>query len=930
MTTNRESLDDILVKRVYSEDAFERLSGGHSTPIFMMGSFLADNKRIFSDRAWKGYVKVVEDTLAKLPNGDNDPSVTMIMAGGLIDNWRFFYTKHEFNRLQQTDFSDMSLSQEEMQEFDDRLKRVKEKLDMLPPKVKLHYFYSEKDNKNMIETYSYAIEKFQQLVGGVHSELLTTIKTLHRFTKNYELFERKASEAKTTAEGKLGSALRDAERDYRWDYHSLEKDINKVKGILKRKNLSENTIKNRRRQLQSLEQRLKELDTEYSDTKQKIDEKYQKSFSKIGGKTEEKRESLLVSLVESIERRQEKIGTRIQAFESVFSIPSAKQKLRQFTSIHDNVGMVYQYLNKALEDRDKEPSEILDYIGDQIVFLNEYREALRDEFSLNELSNKITKRRIPKRYREELIHEIEKTYYKKLEDILTSEGTREAVVHDKVRDGFFIEGMAGARILTKGVGFEGHGKSKSESANQIRIDEISAVLSHDYITLPRDMDKTIEELDGMLESGRNGKNILVPDLVVVGNDHLFRATMLNYSEELPPTYMVTLGPFWDVKKAAQLYNNQIKTDETKLAMEQGATSGMMMLDFDRNSTPRFTPWSLDQLIKHSGFDFPYLKISANGDEHFGDAMMRNDLHLGLHYMIEKDENIKLYITTGDSEDNFNFRGATTEYLTNTSRLDAQTLEFIGAVSRAWDAIIRRSNLKTKVMMTVGNHGRQQHDVGFSIPEIIAHLKSLPYLMEKYGYDPRFIGLDLRLQEQGEDSPLDDAPVKSYRIGHEGYGSEDIRFEDSARKIGRIHISHKVPISGSGDKMDPVGRFVHWASNTGRVKNDTRVVHVGHSHILMIGMAFGGTYICSNGSWQTINPDVKHPEKTDNAYGISAGFFKPVEGGINSYMPYDKNKPMTFEIIPHGLMKRVYQEKVEPAFQSRVKNVTSQQIFKLTT
>src|SRR3989338_1363355 len=161
------SLEDMLRQNIATQGPHDRIFNGKSTPFVLM-SEPKMNTNLFPEKAWGQLVTLLKEMYPEGKKGN------MMIVGGIIDDWKFFYSKKEFLRLPQENISVFNKQDKlanNLEHLSGKLNRAREFLMQIPLNVAVHYFLGFPDMNNMIELYNCKVDEFAKYVEGIHRSL---------------------------------------------------------------------------------------------------------------------------------------------------------------------------------------------------------------------------------------------------------------------------------------------------------------------------------------------------------------------------------------------------------------------------------------------------------------------------------------------------------------------------------------------------------------------------------------------------------------------------------------------------------------------------------------------------------------------------------------------------------------------------------------
>src|SRR3989338_5760493 len=183
-----KTLETLLQHNVFTPGPHDRWRQGLSTP-FLLLSEPTFNTTLFPERAWQDAVALLKEIYPAGRKGH------FFILDGLIDDWRFFYTKHEFRRLPQEHAPpEKGAATHDFDVLTSKLDQARRYLQQIPHNVELHYFYGPTDMANMVECYNGKIDDLAKQVEGIRRAIQkvdTVVQRMDTFADNSEAEETK-------------------------------------------------------------------------------------------------------------------------------------------------------------------------------------------------------------------------------------------------------------------------------------------------------------------------------------------------------------------------------------------------------------------------------------------------------------------------------------------------------------------------------------------------------------------------------------------------------------------------------------------------------------------------------------------------------------------------------------------------------------------
>lgn len=902
------TLDKLLEKDIYTPEPTRK----HAHHAVMLSDLKVDTD-YFNHESWKDFTNMLTELYPENEEGH------VFMVGGIISTWRFFFSKHEFKRLpQQRIYRNNHAKIDQMLE---KREKVKEILSEIPKNVTTHIFYDKTDMKNMIEMYS-----------GFVDEVAKTINTFSKNLDNVESIINRTNNYLIDTPIKYDKSLQKLEDKYSRRRSVLNnkkpakeiKKLRKEKGILTgsiKRTKDPNKINEKQKKLEEITSKLKEYREQYDEQKYILKDQYETEKTNLFLKFNNSSNEKIVTWSERLTNYTDTLDHCINYLDN-FGTDTTKEISEKFKIIHQKVldlNEKYQEFNENKIEKEKFHNQI-ELIDKEI---QESLESVRKEYNISQKYKSVVKRLIPEKTRSEIIQKVKKDYRNSLETLL-SETNHKIIVHPFKRNYVTIK-HNDEEIIYDVSGFTKLKQNNNSAMRKEAYEEQTRIQpkinTEEYKKLLKELDVEEDLLDKIIDK-INISQTKKPRFKVRSNDHLFRILACDLSEkDTEPSYLISLGPFYDVNRA-RLWTDikNLETDETKKAMMDGASSGIILLDYTPNSV-RFTPMPLHSININQGKNIK--RRIHTTDSHNGSGDNRWDLGSALGWLIANDKTIDAFDDTGDTFQSFNYWGSHSERIDRINQIQGQIIQYLSTMLWAEDKVIERTNLKNPIVRIKGNHDRPLDEHGVVLAELISFLRNYPHLMKEHEQgnleSPFHIYSMWKKQQNGIETIMDKLPFTTGTVGHEGYHlMEMLDKEDNS--YGRIIFSHKVTMGAPGDKMDPVSRTINWIRNTGRFnhienkENPIRLIEQGHAHIWEVGMIYNGIYVSAAPSLEAMDKNVKSPYRTDSSFGLKVGFMKSIPGATKEYIPQDKYKPITFEFLHEKFLKNVFNEKVKPQYE----------------
>lgn len=907
------TIDKILEQDVFTEKPIRE----HAHHVTMLSDLKVDTD-YFNHESWKDFTNMLGELYPKEKEGH------VFMVGGLISTWRFFFSKHEFKRLpQQRIYRDNPKKIDQMLE---KREKVKEVLSQIPENVTTHIFYDKTDLENMTEMYS-----------GFVDEVAKTINTFSKTLNNIQTIINRTNTYLTDFPAKHNKHLQQLEDKYLKKRSSLNnkkpakmiKELRMRKGILAgsiKRTKNEEKIKEKEKEIETIVSELKEYRSQYEEQKSLLNEKYEEEKENLKLKFNYSSNEQIITWLERLESYNDTLKKCINYLND-FGTKSTLEISKEFLNIEEkvlNLQHKYSGYNKGSILPEKFHSEI-ESIDQE---LQDSLEEVRKEYNIHQKYKSVVKRLIPEKTRAEIIEKVKKDYRKSLETLL-SETNHKIIVHPFRRNFVTLE-HDGEEIIYDVSGFTKLKQNNNSAMRKEAYEEQTRIQpeinTEEYKEILKNLGVEEELLDKIIDKIEIAQT-KKPRFKVRSNDHLFRILACDLSEkDIEPSYLISLGPFYDIDRARNWADNKnLETDETKKAMMDGASSGIVLLDYTPNSA-RFTPMPLHSISLNNNKEVK--RRIHTTDAHNGSGDNRWDLGSALAWIIANDKSIDACDDTGDTIQSFNYRGSHSERIDRIPQIQGQIIQYLTTMLWAEDEVIKRSNLKNPVVRIKGNHDKPLDEHGVVLAELITYIRNHSYLMKELENgnlkSPFHIYSTWKQQQNGLETIMDKLPFVTGTVGHEGYHLMEMEDKDN-NNYGRIIFSHKVTMGAPGDKMDPISRTINWIRNTGRFNhlenktNPVRLIEQGHAHIWEVGMIYNGIYVSSAPSLEAMNKNIKYPHKTDSSFGLKVGFMKSIPGATKEYIPQEKYKPITFEFLHEKILTKVFNEKVKSHYEDAKKD-----------
>jgi len=404
-------------------------------------------------------------------------------------------------------------------------------------------------------------------------------------------------------------------------------------------------------------------------------------------------------------------------------------------------------------------------------------------------------------------------------------------------------------------------------------------------------------------------------IFLVGNDYCFRAQSFIINKDGDFVYEITVGPFFDVKKAKKLAKKGIKTDATKLANFYEPVQGVALIDYEPRTTARFCflqDHELETLLHHlrSEDKENLLCIAHVSDQHNTKRNSRRDLILATELFLKEDMSIEKLIETGDLTQGVgNFSG---EQLAGVNMcLEDQVFVAAKSLFNMSLPIIKRSRLKQPITTIEGNHSKGTVRLGFRPTVSITKICNYFYKILNSNKIDNLIKESI--ESEKEDLMIEEGilhpTIPFYTVfsnGPETGGIIDFELKNN-ESFGLAFISHKTP--GRADKADPTLRAFSHFKELNRLSKNIRMAYFGHSHLPSTSL-IGGLHLQCGGSFEGMDYNIQFPYKTDSSYAYIAGFPPAAMGFWKNYVAKGTNGIQGFvvsEFISHQLLDRIVNE-----------------------
>ncbi len=399
---------------------------------------------------------------------------------------------------------------------------------------------------------------------------------------------------------------------------------------------------------------------------------------------------------------------------------------------------------------------------------------------------------------------------------------------------------------------------------------------------------------------------------LVGNDYCFRAQSFVVNNKGDFVYEITVGPFFNTKKARELSKKGIKTEATKLVNSFESVQGMVFIDYDPKTTARFCflqDHELETFLQHLEKEDKenLLCIAHISDQHNTKRNSRRDLILGTKLFLREDNSLEKLIETGDLTQGVgNFSG---EQLAGVNmRLEDQVYVAAKSLFNMSLPIIRRSRLKQPITTIEGNHAKGTTRIGFRPTVAITNICNLIYSISNTNQT-----IKKTIEVEKNDLLIEEGlipPEKPFYTvfsnGPETGGFIDFKLKNN-ESFGQAYVSHKTP--GRADKADPTLRAFSHFKELGRLNKNVRMVYFGHSHLPATAL-IGGLHLQCGGSYEGMDYNIEFPHKNDSSYAYMAGFPPAAMGFWKNYVAKGNNGIQGFvvsEFISHKLLDRIVNE-----------------------
>lgn len=916
---------------------FESMAKGKTKPIYALSDPKVDST-FFNEKTWQGLV----DLHKEIPG-------PVLIAGGLFDSCKYFFTKSEVIKFPRHAYRGGA-----RETISDELKHKEElaveRLKQLGPNADIQYFYGPKDVKNIIELYNERINIYTTRIQAACKAMRTMQTQLEKLESGLgdideKYAKKRESEEKAYARGTPAMnklRLRYIRRQLQTNRYNLKTS----KGEETKKRLEE--------KIRALETHLKEKGVEDRDPIA-AETRYNKKIKELeASHADEAYREIFLNAIHNIEHQA---GAALRALDEL-SANLPCEELKGPVELIRHTAEQHKRLRQYLETAKQASTS-----AQRKAILREYNEEIGmtlaqsvASHSLNDKTYQMQKRDISKELRHAIIDDTKKLYKTSLEDLMSGQGGPKIKVHDWAQTATQING---AWVLA--TGFSGGFSDAIRQRNYSRMrQELFGQKTqgdwNDYIE-----DKELEQALTATDKTPEDFKLKHIDLAIAGNDNVYRWGPLDIDPDCRierPTDVVTLAPFYDRSKARKSHNrDHIKADETRSATDPRATCGFLIIDHDKETTTRqawIHPSMVDSTVKLArDAKAGILDGTINGintsDDHPGQAHVRYENLWGTTALRLIDESIVWMDMLGDAYQGHNYRGTHTEGRTKIARLDDQAREYIMMVRECIKEIVqgRKSPLLHPIAYTIGNHDKPV-ETDFGIDMIGMLLEQLNLELENTQSGRTGLSnltservcpnLEYKKTELGYKSALDKRPIRVYWSGHDGYGRRSYELKERknadgtttpAEEIGTAIICHKSIMGAGGDKMDPVHRVALYTKDTGRITDDIRELKAGHIHIPMVGNISDGINVCINPSSESMDKQADFPWATESIFGVMVGFTVPTGGAWKSYVSRDPNGPIFYEFMHLGVTRALYEKHIAPKIEEAWKTIPQAMKVNLT-
>jgi len=990
---NKNDLEKILTN-IHASGPFERIRNGNSLPIVAISKPLYDQNSLQNEKSKDGAIDLIEAIDNARPKEDIG-EIPVFILGGAISDWRFNFTKKEGPRNDQTGYTeDWDFSQEAYGDLKLRLGRLSKEMEKFPESASIYYTFSLKDDLNIEEMYSYAIQMFALGIRSIYRTIKKESVDIHRIctqienmevryrSVNNKLGKKKDSDyEKRTKDNSEKIQAYESERLAKIDKSDdLNEDYNKWNDIYKP---LKRELKKRQRQYRQTvtpevrsrhQEKIRELKTKIEDPQKHVKSlerkintakasiegiersintenksyerdkgRYDKNFEEATQKSNGDYFGSIINKLEDINGRYKEKRDTIDRVSSYLATEFNVPNMSKFKDKFDNIAIKYEEVIDHISDEKKliegigfdnlESIELKRLTGPLENYHSEFQklfEDFEDVFSIRDREGMLTKREIPQALREQIQIMVGRKYREWLEEALSGDGKLTVTIKDRFSNNFYVHGPAGNRINIRAGGYASKWDSSASGRSSV-LNYIERMVKGDFEIYRQIENSPFEDQFNDPEKLTQNKfNKTKIDLMLIGGAETFQVNQIAGFNSPHSTYVCTVGPFYDTFAAFGNKGKGARTLEQKEAAF--ATSGLLLLDIDEFGIVGPTIYGLDHLKKFKNLDYKTVPGYHTGDDHFGAGNQNKNAMHGLISIISNDDFFQWWCNTGDIVDGqiLPFADFVSQFEGKLQNIANQMGKFINWQKPIMDKVLENSELVTKIHFSQGQHDRNRSAV--SQIQTIVDVLNAPFMSEE---DRLLYETNKRKEEKGFRTVFDDMPVQLLVSAHEGVGYIKLRYADNPdNTFAEIFVSHNLGLNSKGSFMSPTKKSIRHRKQKRFASSNMPLQLCGDKHLQSFGMgdsAEGNIYVSMNAGFISNDKQGDNPFKVVDGYGWRYG--SELRTGLNKiYVPFNQHEhPHSALLVPQSVLEKIYKVDVKPKLEKAYqKNVTLQQQIAMTT
>lgn len=641
-------------------------------------------------------------------------------------------------------------------------------------------------------------------------------------------------------------------------------------------------------------------------------------------------ERTISNLIDSYSNRRDNIASISNDMIDRYNTETMGYFKEQFDTLLEFYDLKINGLEGFLEQAGTNPEnfaieEFSAYIDSSNSEFSVLYDKLKEDFSISEMFSRVTKRKIPPKFRHEIFELVQNKYMEALKEFLSDDGKRNVQVRRFGNNNFSILGADGEtmRIRASGFGnrtkFDLTGTARRSLRRMInsRIGKEMEISGGDFIESLYDFEGDDEISNGSFEpndykfiakTAGDNENI---DLVLAGPFGNFAISPIGIGDSSHTTNICTIGPFARLSEVGMLGNIGAKTDEYKMSFSQ---TGAMLGIFGKGIMSAYL-MNLEQIANFDGFDEDGVVLYHDGDEHVGAGNHNTEAHLGYKYIQTSDNHVQAIINSGDNID-----GEVTprpkgkkSYPHKFDHLNDQFSHFLAIEKPVLEHVLDNSNLETALYYSQG-----QHDASFDAVHLMKGV--VDYLrVEQMSEDERLLmASHLRLSAMGHETALDNKKIDMLSHSNQGFGVASLTYEGEREvPFANILVAHAMN-SKKSSKYNQVEIVEQWDNRTHLASQDIRAVAVGDKHQATFALS-SDRYFTMNGTFKGTNRDVAEQYKQSDAFERDFGYTR---GSANNklFVPENHFSPIGVTIVPQFAMENAYEVGIKPRVREQINNM----------